>query len=184
MRITVMTDDIFLYKKIALALRGIADVSRAARDTACHGADLVLYDGRDGSECPNTVAIMPRESARDGALPYPFRLEELAAMVDDGTPAARLVLEDSGEYVWLDGVRIHLTDVEGRLLGALLDGKGEFVSRDSLIETVWHGTAAEGALNVYVHYLREKLERTGEKIITSSRKSGYKIDRKFTGGND
>ena len=44
--------------------------------------------------------------------------------------------------------------------------------------------ADEGVLNVYVHYLREKLERGGEKIIISSRGLGYKIDEKYlqTGG--
>ena len=31
---------------------------------------------------------------------------------------------------------------------------------------------------MYVHYLREKLER-GEKIIISSRNHGYKIDAKY-----
>ena len=39
-----------------------------------------------------------------------------------------------------------------------------------------------GILNVYVHYLREKLEKRGEKIIISSRKSGYKIDEKYLKG--
>ena len=34
-------------------------------------------------------------------------------------------------------------------------------------------------MNVYVHYLREKLEYNGEKVIISSRKNGYKIDERF-----
>ena len=34
-------------------------------------------------------------------------------------------------------------------------------------------------MNVYIHYLREKLEADGEKIILSSRSHGYKIDEKY-----
>jgi DNA-binding response OmpR family regulator len=41
------------------------------------------------------------------------------------------------------------------------------------------GDKGEGLINVYVHYLREKLEVGGEKIINSSRKNGYAIDEKF-----
>jgi DNA-binding response OmpR family regulator len=38
-------------------------------------------------------------------------------------------------------------------------------------------------LNVYVHYLREKLE-DGKKIIISSRKLGYKIDERYLTPDD
>ena len=37
-------------------------------------------------------------------------------------------------------------------------------------------------INVYIHYLREKLELCGEKIIIASREAGYRIDKRFLGG--
>ena len=59
---------------------------------------------------------------------------------------------------------------------------GEFISREEILERVWKNSADSGVINVYVHYLREKLERHGEKIILSSRKGGYRIDEKYLGG--
>ena len=47
------------------------------------------------------------------------------------------------------------------------------------MKTVWGDGADGGVLNVYIHYLREKLEAGGEKIILSSRKQGYKIVEKY-----
>ena len=44
---------------------------------------------------------------------------------------------------------------------------------------VWGDECEGGVLNVYIHYLREKLETEGEKIIFSTRKMGYKIDKKY-----
>jgi predicted glycosyltransferase len=41
----------------------------------------------------------------------------------------------------------------------------------------------------FTHYKQslrvvEKLEKNGEKVILSSRKEGYKISERFTGGNE
>ena len=36
-----------------------------------------------------------------------------------------------------------------------------------------------GVVNVYVHYLREKLEKNGERIIISTRNLGYKINERM-----
>jgi DNA-binding response OmpR family regulator len=67
----------------------------------------------------------------------------------------------------------------------LIEASGDFISREELIRRVWGEGADGGVLNVYVHYLREKLEKQGEKIIISSRKNGYKIDGKYlTKGED
>ena len=64
---------------------------------------------------------------------------------------------------------------------AIRAGGGEFVSRDELSRAVWGEGADGGILNVYIHYLREKLESKGEKVIISSRRGGYKIDGKYLG---
>ena len=68
-----------------------------------------------------------------------------------------------------------------KLLRVLSDA-GDYVSRENLIMSVWGADVDGGVLNVYVHYLREKLERGGEKIILSSRKEGYRINEKYLGG--
>ena len=46
-------------------------------------------------------------------------------------------------------------------------------------EHVWHGDADGGIVNVYIHYLREKLEDCGERVIIASRGRGYSLSEKY-----
>ena len=120
------------------------------------------------------IVIRWREDVGEGELPYPFTYRR---------KKVRLFIE-SERVARLDARTIKLTEVEGRLLRLLVDGGGEFVSREELAKKVWGENADGGVLNVYIHYLREKLEAGGEKIILSSRKGGYRIDERFLGGKD
>ena len=141
-------------------------------------ADFELSEPTDKAAAPEvgeTRAVAGR------VMVYPFLLSEIRRIIEGGTDAARLTVSDDGKRAVLDGVEISLTEVEGRLLLAILSGRGEYVSREELSRRVWGGASA-GLLNVYIHYLREKLEYRGEKIILASRKSGYKIDERFLGG--
>ncbi len=189
MRLGILTDDGRLARKISLLLSAHAECEMITDPRRAGEFDLVLSDGRDGTvRMPpagiTAVRIVNRAVAEADELPYPFSFEELEALTDrkEGVNISRLVLEPDRQHARLDGKRIRLTDVEARLLLAIMSGAGEYVSRERLIAEVWQGGVAEGALNVYIHYLREKLEGGGEKIILSSRKCGYKIDPKYTGG--
>ena len=189
MRIGVYTNDAFLLRKISLILKGTADVFAASTMADAGAFDLMLLDCRDGNVYEPTgsvrvICIVGAGQETEGTLPYPFSYDSLIYAVSSQSAecGARLILEDDREHVRLDGDRIRLTEVEGKLLSAILAGGGDYVTREALTEEVWHGTATPGVLNVYVHYLREKLEANGEKIIISSRKCGYKIDAKYTGG--
>ena len=77
-----------------------------------------------------------------------------------------------------------MTEVEYSLLSALAAAKGEFISRTDLRTAVWGTEGTDGLLSVYIHYLREKLEGGGEKVILSSRKAGYALAEKFAKGAD
>ena len=50
------------------------------------------------------------------------------------------------------------------------------MSREKLLRSVWDGKASPGVVNVYIHYLRQKLERSGKKVIAASRNEGYRIN--------
>ena len=65
------------------------------------------------------------------------------------------------------------------MLGHLVTAKGEFVSKNDLLHSVWDEQTDPGVVNVYIHYLRGKREAEGEKVIFSSRLHGYKIDERF-----
>ncbi len=169
-RVKISTADPYLYQKIRLELgeeylvvESGEELLIADLDTVvCEGAGVTLGHG-DGVD-----------------IPLPFRLGELKKRISRHT--GRLVLAEGG--VLLDGKQIRLTELEGRLLGAIYSRRGGYATREQLLSEVWGEGAEGGILNVYVHYLREKLERGGERVILSSRKEGYAINPIFTEGED
>ena len=67
----------------------------------------------------------------------------------------------------LDALRV-VKDAAVQVEGAfdalsIIEAGGEAVSREEILERVWHGEADGGIVNVYIHYLREKLESGGER---------------------
>ena len=172
--VTVVTDDAFLYAKIALELADICDCQRGGT-----GADLTLVDIDSGAAAEGLT--MSRRGGADIALP--FALGALRALVE-GEAARGLALSESDRTARLFGRAVRLTEVEFSLLSALYRRGGEYVSREVLLGEVWPEGADGGVLNVYVHYLREKLESGGERIILSSRNLGYAINEKYLGRNN
>jgi len=128
----------------------------------------------------NPTGIKIITMGEGGDLPLPFAFTELFSAIEGcGGNAPKLTLGERCAY--LRGEKIPLTEVELALLRVLYDAKGEYVSREELLSRVWAEGTDNGVVNVYVYYLRQKLER-GEKIINTSRKLGYKIDANYLGG--
>ena len=73
------------------------------------------------------------------------------------------------------GAPLSLSKTEARLFSLLSEAKGEPVSRRALLIGTFGEAEAEneGLLNVYIHYLRQKLERDGKKRIFAHRGRGY-----------
>jgi DNA-binding response OmpR family regulator len=69
-----------------------------------------------------------------------------------------------------------LTAREYALLLLLLEHSGQVLSREQILRQVWHDQqgAASNVIEVYVRYLRQKLEEQGEKrLIHTVRGQGY-----------
>ena len=172
-RVRIITENRRLEQKIRLAVMGACRVSDGF-------ADLTVTEV-GGREC--SYLRIEGEGRSAVCLSIPFHNAALLEAISGrgGNRLCRIVGESA---VTLDGERIRLTEIECRLLDSILSGGGEFVSRDTLLREVWGGEATAGVVNVYIHYLRQKLERGGERIILSSRLGGYKINGKFIGGGD
>lgn len=174
-KIGVVTRNAELARKIELLL-GEEEVTIV--DNGSLGElDRVFYDV---DTCGDTTGYYVRMSVNlesgDNTLHLPFRFSEFRRALEANTPKnAYLGIDRVNSSAILGSEKIKLTDVEMRLYERLYDAD-EYVSREELLEHVWHGSTDAGVLNVYVHYLREKLEKKGEKIILSSRKLGYKIN--------
>lgn len=176
-RVAVVTEDIFLFQKIYLILKPYALVERAAGDDYGDGdADLCLWD-IDTTPLEADIGDVTLVGRDCQGLKVPFSDDELLMLVLARQGGAMLRLGERCAY--LRSRRIRLTEVEFALLSLLVQAGGEYVLRDELLYAVWGRDAEASVLNVYVHYLREKLECEGEKIIISSRNMGYKIDEKY-----
>ena len=79
-----------------------------------------------------------------------------------------------------------LTEREYQLLLLLLRHPGEVVSRERILTTIWNEGGSSGASNVievYVRYLRQKLEQHGgQRLIHTVRGQGYCLAERWPPG--
>jgi two-component system, OmpR family, response regulator len=89
-----------------------------------------------------------------------------------------LELDPAGRTVVRSGASVELTAKEFALLEYLMRHAGEVISRPRLVDHVWD-SAYDGDLhvvNVYVAYLREKIDRPfGRATIETVRGAGYRV---------
>lgn len=140
-------------------------------------------------------AVMDKVSGLDsGANDYvtkPFEIEELLARIraqlkqnvkgesrESETLQLRYItVVPLSREVNINGKEVYLTQKEYDLFYYLLENKNRVMSREQIIEAVW-GYDYFGDTNtvdVYVRYLRKKLDIEGPSIISSVRGIGYII---------
>ncbi len=134
------------------------------------------------------------ELGADDYIPKPFAFEELVARlraVARRTGEERLpVLSFADVEVHLErqlalrgGHPLDLTRREYDLLCYFLRNQGRVVTREQILDRVW-GYDAEvtnGVLDVYVSYLRRKLEAFGPRVIHTVRGFGYALRNEESG---
>lgn len=171
-KVVLLTEDKYLFKRAELLLAGKAEVLSEADS----GAQIIAKDtraaGRPGLEINNCGKM--------GFLALPCLNSDFTHAFSQSVGGGRLKLREEGRRAFLDGEEIRLTETEYSLLSLLFSAGGKPVTRERILEKVFHG-GDRGIINVYIHYLREKLEYGGEKIILSSRLGGYSINEKFIG---
>lgn len=170
--------DVMLPKQDGLA------VCRQLREA---GSDVYILMLSALGETTDRVAGL-RQGA-DDYLAKPFAFDELLARVvaferrtqrDRGGPltAGDLRLDPLRRTVERDGQPIALTNREFELLAYFMHHPGEVLSRDRLAAAVWQMDFDPGTnvVDVYVAYLRKKLEKAGARPIQTVRGEGYRFD--------
>ncbi len=127
------------------------------------------------------------ETGADDYLIKPFAFEELVARVrallrrhDTEKPEiftyADLSLDTGSRMASRAGRQIELSTTEYNLLHLLMRNREQVLTRDRIMESVWGYDFGgdSNVLEVYVRYLRSKLETDGEpRLIQTVRGAGY-----------
>ena len=141
---------------------------------------VLMLTGRDAVK----DRVEALDAGADDYLVKPFSIEELLARLralarrssgstePDNTPQDVLELDDlqlnlASHEVSRGGVAVHLSHTEFQLLRCLMAEPGRVQNRQSLLDQVW-GTNFVGdanVLDVYVRYLRRKLEPPGQPTL-------------------
>src|SRR6266511_3081255 len=182
--------------EVDVAASGEEALSRALD----HAPDLVILDvllpGIDGLEvCRRLrqagevpVRVAGFEAGADDYLGKPFAFEELLVRIKallrrgrNGSSTAELRFGDlrmdrSTHEVWRGDRSISLTRQEFDLLSLFLEHPRQVLTRSTILERVWDYDFGRDSnvLEVYVGYLRRKLESEGEaRVIHTVRGVGY-----------
>lgn len=178
-RIGVISKNERLVQKLRLILRAEYEVVHT--EGVDDGELFMIFQDIDTTKARGDTVHIGRGMMGDEGIGYPFRHEDILRAVRARGDGEEPQLICDGRHAILGGERIRLTEVESKLLEELIRADG-FVSREELVRSVWSGECDGGVVNVYIHYLREKLERDGRRVILSSRKEGYRINEIFKKG--
>lgn len=129
-------------------------------------------------------------SGGDDYVTKPFHLREVVARVrgmarryvgaksDDGPLAVGdLVLDERSYEVARGGVPIQLTAKEFELLRYLMQNPKQVLTRAQILENVWSYDfgGKSGVVEIYISYLRKKIDALGPPMIHTIRSVGYTI---------
>lgn len=89
----------------------------------------------------------------------------------------RFLLSVPHRQLWHDGVRVPLKPKEINLLVLLAERRPAIVSRDEIIDRLWHGIASDAAVSQTVYRLRQALARYDETdFIRTLPEAGFQLN--------
>jgi two-component system response regulator MprA len=185
--ILAVAPDLALVARDLPGLDGVA-LARQLRALGATAPILLLCRGDDYVE-----RVKALDAGADDVLATPYALEELGARLRALLRRSRmgLFLADGAELIYKDlvvnceqrqvsraGTPIRLTVKEYDLLLHLLRHKQQALPRQQILHAVWGDTwtGDDNLLDVYIRYLRKKLERPElEPLIHTVRGVGFRL---------
>ncbi|MDR2221590.1 MAG: response regulator transcription factor [Flavobacteriaceae bacterium] len=138
-----------------------------------------------------TDKINALDSGADDYLTKPFHFSELLSRInaltrrskfnyvrqDNSYTCKDLVLDPDKHLVVQNNKTIDLSPREYKLLLFLLENKGKVVSRTQILERVWgiQYDTNTNVVDVYMSYLRNKLDESNGKLIHTIKGTGYML---------
>ncbi len=146
---------------------------------------ILVLSALDGPE----DKVMALDSGADDYLAKPFHFKELLSRINALVRRAKLSGDGKGQpycsgplvvnldehRVTLHGEELELSPKEYKLLLYLLEHRGRVVPRTRLLTAVWgiHYDNSSNVVDVYISYLRSKIEKKGTKFIHTVKGAGY-----------
>jgi two-component system OmpR family response regulator len=147
---------------------------------------VIFLTARDTS----SDRIVGLRSGADDYVVKPFSIEELLARVhavlrrsapenarDGVLRIADLELDENSHEVTRNGVEIHLTATEFELLRYLMRNERVVLSKAQILDRVWKYdfNGQSNIVELYIGYLRKKVDTVEPKLIHTVRGAGYVI---------
>lgn len=135
--------------------------------------------------------IVGLELGADDYVPKPFNPRELIARIravlrrteprhNEGRVEIHgITLDPGAREVLCNGKAIELTTIEFDILEQLMRSAGRVLSRDQLMEALYHRKAGpfDRAMDMHISHLRKKLECIDRELIKTIRGVGYQFAR-------
>ena len=148
-QILILTDDERLYHLISLLC------NECCHEVGSSAPSLLITDQ---TEIPHHLRALPCLFIGEGGLSRPFLHDDFKELLSS------LLSADAPPL---------LTPTERRIFDALREASPETVSRERLSSLAFGEENEDGRLNLYIHYLRNKIELDGKKRIFAKRGKGY-----------
>jgi DNA-binding response OmpR family regulator len=175
-------DTVFDLVVLDLMLPGIDGIDVAQRLRAASDLPIIMLTARDS--IPDRVRGL--EAGADDYLVKPFHFDELLARIrvqlrrrstqNELLRFATITLDTAARELRVGERRVELTAKEYELLELFMRHPNQVLTREVIYDRVW-GYDFGGESNiieVYVRYLRQKLEANGEaRLIQTVRGAGY-----------
>jgi two-component system OmpR family response regulator len=161
------------------------DGREVTRRIRSNGLDVPVLFLTEKSDVEDRVAGLT--VGGDDYVSKPFSLIEIVARTrailrrrqppddDQRLRFADLVMDEESHEVWRSGSPIRLTATEFNLLRLFLLNPRHVLSKDQIIDHVWHYDFGgnQNIVETYVRYLRKKLNALGPPLIHTIRLVGY-----------
>ena len=209
MKIMIVEDDLILARELQLLCvkwnfqaKYLEDFKHVDQVYCTYQPDLILldinlpfYDGfywcqkiRENSTVPilfissreqNADKILALSAGGDDYIEKPFDLELLLVKIKEYLDEDTSYDIVRGRFVYQNKV-LELTKSEGKIMSTLLGQRGNWVTREQLMMTLWNTDefVTDATLSVHISRLRNKLKEltNGKDIIKTKKGVGYYID--------
>ena len=163
---------------------------RARPDVPAGHPPILFLTARDAAE----DRISGLRLGGDDYVTKPFNLEELVLRIhavlrrtsghqpENRVTVGDLELDVDSHQVTRGGVPVPLSPTEFELLRVLMENAGQVLSREQLLDLVWHYDfgGVDSIVASYVSYLRRKIDTGEAKLIHTVRGTGYVLRRPRT----